>query len=77
MATSTDEALRVMFRGWDSIETWKDPLRDTTKVLLTVSNRRLCSFFDRSDMIAELWPRPVRLRFNGVRFHGRIVGRRK
>jgi len=77
MATNTDEALRQMFRGWDSIETWKDSTRDEAKVLLTVSHRRLASFFNPGDMLDALWPRPVRLLFNGVRFHGRIVGRRK
>ncbi len=76
MATSTDEGLRQMFRGWDSIETYRDPVRDDWRVLLTIGARRMASVFNRDELIGQLWPKRVRLAKPGVRFHGRIVGKR-
>lgn len=76
MASNTDEGLRQMFRGWDSVETYRDPNRDEFRVLLTVGARRVASFFDKGELLDQLWPKKVRLVKTGVRYHGRIVGKR-
>lgn len=75
-ANSTDEGLRQMFRGWDSVESYRDPVSDEFRVMLTVSARRVASFFDKDELIDQLWPKKVRLVKMGVRYHGRIVGKR-
>lgn len=77
MATSTDELFRQMFRGWSKVETWRGiGLHDDFHVHLTLHPEALQQFREPNEMIDRLWPKKVRLVRMGVRFHGRLVGKR-
>ena len=68
---------REMFRGWDEVSQGRDARTGDFLVTLRVRETSLHRFYDPAELANNLWPRKPGKRLSGVRFHGRMVGRRK
>ncbi len=72
----TGDIFFTMFRGWDKVTWWTDPTTERLSVRLDLNRDRIVDVADLGKTIQSLSQQRYTPPRSGVRFNGRMVGRR-
>lgn len=77
MMRATTELFRAIFPGWTVVNVHSDERQRSLHVHLSIGEREMQAAHGPQELVDLLAARPVRARRpTGIRFHGRIVGKR-